>query len=107
MLAEPLPYRTRGIAGEIDGKLLGVGGLALLPNQTWAAYVHLHPEARNYPVALHRAALLTLNQAKLYGISRVVAFAEDGIEAAERWLARLGFEPMQVDGRDVWIWTHK
>lgn len=104
MLAEPLPYRTRGIAGEVDGRLLGVGGLALLPNQTWAAYVHLHPEARKYPVALHKAALLTLNQARLYGISRVVAFAEDGIEPAKRWLARLGFEPQTIDGHEVYIW---
>ncbi len=107
MLAEPLPYRTRGIAGEIDGRLLGVGGLALLPNQTWAAYVHLHPEARRYPVALHKAALLTLTQARLHGISRIVAYAEDGIEPAQRWLARLGFEPHTIDGHEVYIWQQQ
>jgi hypothetical protein len=104
MLAEPLPYRTRGIAGELDGELIGVGGLALLPSGVWGAYVHLKPEARNYPVALHKAAKLTLGQAKLYGISRVVAYAEEGIEPAKRWLARLGFEPQTIDGHEVYIW---
>jgi len=104
LLDEPLPWRSRAIAGEIDGQLLGVGGIARLPNGTWAAFVHLTPDARRYPVALHKAALLVLEKARRARIPCLVAIAEDGIEPAKRWLHRLGFRPEIVDGKEVWTW---
>ncbi len=107
MLAEPLPCRSRAIAGEIDGRLLGIGGLAYMPDGTVAAYLHVKPEARNYPVSLHRAALMILAEIKKHKIPRVVALAEDGIEPAKRWLARLGFEPITIDGNEVWTWQQR
>ncbi len=104
MLAEPLPYRVRAIAGEIDGELLGVGGLAFPADGTITAFLQATDKARQYPVSLHRAALMILSEARRLQIPRVVASAEDGIAPAKRWLARLGFLPEHFDGQEVWIW---
>lgn len=104
MLGEPLPYRVRAFAVEHDGKLLGVGGLAYLPNGSIGAFVHVVEGARRYRLALHKAGLRTMQEAKRLGIHRVVAMAEPGVEPACRWLERLGFRPMTVDGEQVYAW---
>lgn len=104
MIGEPLPYRVRAFAVELDGKVLGVGGLAYLPNGTIGAFVHMAEGARRYRLALHRAGLRTMDEARRLGIRRVVAMAEPGVEPAARWLERLGFRPMSVDGETVYAW---
>ena len=104
MLAEPLPYRVRAIAGEIDGEILGVGGLAFPPNSSAIAFLQARARARAYPVSLHRAALMILAEARRLRLPRLVATAEEGVEPARRWLVRLGFEPTHIDGHEVWTW---
>jgi hypothetical protein len=102
--AEPLPYRIRAFAGEAGGDLLGIGGLAFPPDGTVIAFLQAGAKARNYPVSLHRAALRVLGEARRLRIPRVVAVAENGVEAAARWLVRLGFERSHIDGHEVWTW---
>jgi N-acetylglutamate synthase-like GNAT family acetyltransferase len=104
LLGEPLPHRVRAIAAEIDGRLLGVGGLAFLPDGTVGAFVHANDEARKYKVAMHRAGLAAIQMAREAGIRRMVAMADPNIEAAEPWLERLGFKEMTVDNARVWVW---
>lgn len=104
LIAEPLPYRIRAFAAERDGELLGVGGLAFLPDGTVGAFVHVVPGARRYRVALHKAGLRTMALARQLGVRRVVALAEPGVEPACRWLHRLGFREMTVDGEQVFAW---
>ncbi len=105
MLAEPLPYRVRAFAAERDGELLGIGGIAFQPNGTVAAFAQMKPSANRYKIALHKAGLRTIAEIKRLGIRRVVASAEKGNPAAEPWLARLGFRPMELGDEIVWIWT--
>lgn len=105
MLAEPLPFRVRAFAAERDGELLGIGGIAFAPDGTVAAFVQLKPGANRYKIALHKAGLRTIAEIKRLGIRRVVAIAEKGNAAAEPWLARLGFRPIETGGEVVWIWT--
>ena len=103
MLDEPLPYRVRAFAASRDGELLGVGGLAFLPESV-AAFLLVVPGARRYRVALHKAGIHTMNEARRLGIRRVVALAEPGIEPADRWLNRLGFHVTDVGGKSVYVW---
>jgi hypothetical protein len=113
LLAEPLPYRVRAFAGERGGELLGVGGLAFQPDGAVAAFLILtkdesgHAPARRYKVALHKAGLRVLAEARRLRIRRVVALAEQHNEAAEPWLTRLGFQPLVRGGETAWVWTNE
>jgi RimJ/RimL family protein N-acetyltransferase len=104
LMEDPLPWRVRAFAAVLDDELLGVGGLAFMPDGTVAAFVRMDEKARRYKVAIHKAGLRTMQEAKRLGIRRVVALAEDGIEPARRWLQRLGFNKMIVDDQEVWVW---
>jgi len=101
---EPLPWRVRGWAVENDGELLGVGGFAYQPSDVIAAFVLKKPGAEKYAVSLHRAGLMAMREAKRLGYRRVVALAAKTNPAAERWLDRLGFKPVMVDGETAWVW---
>jgi RimJ/RimL family protein N-acetyltransferase len=104
MISEPLPWRVRAWAVECDEELLGIGGFAYQPNDTIAAFVLKRPGAERYPLALHRAGLMAMAEAKRLGYRRVVALADKTNEAAERWLKRLGFREVMVDSEQAWVW---
>jgi RimJ/RimL family protein N-acetyltransferase len=104
MISQSLPWRVRAWAVERSGELLGVGGFAYQPNGVIAAFVLKKPGAEKYRVALHRAGLVAMQEARKLGYRRIVALAEETNEAAERWLARLGFKPVMVDGAQAWVW---
>jgi hypothetical protein len=101
----PLPFRIKGLTGKLGDEVLGVGGLAFLPDGTVAAFLIIKEEARKYPVALHKAALRTLAEARQMGIRKIVARAQKGLDAAAPWLARLGFKPFVMDNEKFWVWT--
>jgi hypothetical protein len=103
----PPDYRVRAIAGEVGGEVIAVGGIAFLPNGSHVAFLRADDKARQFPMALHKAGLFIIKEARRLGIKRLVAYAEDGIEAAERWLKRLGFEPAEYDGQEVWVWEQR
>lgn len=109
LVAEPLPYRVRAFAafltgGETAGEtLLGAGGLAFLP-ATVAAFLILKPGASRYRVALHKAGLRVMDEARRLGIARVVALADPRVVPAARWLERLGFREIMVDGEKAYVW---
>jgi len=104
LISEPLPHRIRAFAVEENGKLLGVGGFVYQPDGTIAAFVLKAPGAEKYRVALHRAGLMAMQEAKKAGFRRVVALAEKTNPAAERWLSRLGFKQVMVEKEKAWIW---
>ncbi len=96
-------YRVRALAGRAEGKTLAVGGVAFLQDGP-AAFVAMKPGARKYPVAIHRAGKAAIKLFREIGLKRVVAMKEDGVEPAERWLRRLGFEAVEVNGIQAFIW---
>src|SRR5215218_6764927 len=87
---KPLPYRVRAITGVRGEEILAVGGIAYLPDGTHGAFFMGDEKARAFPIALHKAGLSVLQDARRRGIRRLVTYAEPTIEAAERWLRRLG-----------------
>lgn len=104
MFGAPPEHRARALAAEIDGRLIGLGGFALVaPGDVWVCFMRASDELRARPVTLHRAGLRMLAEARRLRIRRLVALAGPGIEAAERWLRRFDFAPEQIGGETVWI----
>lgn len=99
------PFRVQAITGELDGKPIGIGGIAHQPDGITTAFLTFRGDARKVSVSLHRAALLTLESARKLGIRRIVAKADPDIERAEPWLLRLGFEPLEYDGERFFVWN--
>lgn len=103
-IGKTIPYRARALTAWRGDEILGIGGVAMLPDGTALAFLHLAEGARRYAVALHKAALRTIAEARARGVRKIVAQADMSIPAAERWLARLGFEPVMVGDERVWVW---
>lgn len=85
------PYRARAYTGLVDGRVIGIGGIGVLPGKCFIAFAHLTDEARQYPVALHKTALKTIAEAKERGARRIMAIPDASVPAAGAWLERLGF----------------
>ena len=94
----------RAVTGVVDSEILAVGGIAYLPDGTHGGFLLADERARGYPVALHKAGLQVLQQARKLGIAKVVAMADPHIKPAKRWLTRLGFRPVTVGEQEVWLW---
>jgi hypothetical protein len=128
VIGEPLPYRIRAITALVDGRVIGVGGIAFPPRGPAIAFVQLAPmspneagaardddgatrgvpEARRYPVAFHRAGLMAMELISASGVKRVVATGDAGSNTALRWLKRLGFRPTDnqpIDGKVLFAWS--
>lgn len=103
-LPEPLPWRVRAFTGLLDGEIVGIGGLAYLPDGTVMAFLHGSDKARACRLSLHKAARRVLSEARGKGLRTIVAEADHTIEPAERWLLRLGFKPVDHDGERVYVW---
>lgn len=103
-----VPFRLMALTGEDEaGNILGVGGVAFLPDGRKMAFTELTPEARRHPVTLHRAALRALDMARAAGVRELVATTDAKVTpAGERWLVRLGFEQTDIGGVAVWVWKN-
>lgn len=103
-----VPVRCIAIAGEDEsGKVVGLGGVAFLPDGRKMLFSELTEDARKRPVALHRAAVRLLEKLKSEGITSLIATtSESGPEAAERWIRRLGFTfVLEQGGQKLWMWN--
>ena len=103
-LGRSLPYRARAFTGLVDGEIKGIGGIAYIEHGLALAFLHLAPDAQRYAVSLHKAAHRVIKEAQQRGIRKIVAQADEGFPTADRWLRRLGFEPIQVDGEKIYLW---
>lgn len=92
------PVRVIAIAGKVDGRVIAIGGIAIWPNGVKHAFADIGPEARKYPIAIHKAGLATIALAKKHGMRELRAVAAEPKDVALRWLLRLGFTP--VEGTD-------
>jgi hypothetical protein len=116
VIGEPLPYRIRAISALADDRIIGLGGVAFPPDGPAIAFVQFAPapgggpEARRYPVALHRAGLTAMDMIRASGVAQMIATADAGSAAAVRWLKRLGFaaaERQPIAGRVLFVWENK
>jgi hypothetical protein len=92
-------YRPRGPAwtGVAAGRVIGCGGVVVTGDMgtAWAILSHPVPTA-----AAHRSALRALDEAcAMQGLRRIEAAALADWPGACRWLERLGFQPMEIEGQ--------
>lgn len=107
-LGHSLPYRSRAFAVEDGGNLLGIGGLAYLPDGTIGAFVHQVAGARQcHKITMHKAGLMIMQLARELGIPRVVAMADPDVDTAVAWLKRLGFVERHVGGHTAYVWERQ
>lgn len=85
--------RTRSVTAKIDGRVVGVGGIGYVRDGSVVAYAFITDELRKNRIALHKAGLKVIADAKRDGIKRLIAQASPH-EAAVRWLVRYGFKPV-------------
>lgn len=100
---KPLPYRARALTAFVGDKIIGIGGVAMLPDGSALAFLDMAEGAERYAVTLHKTALRVLSDAKQRGIRKIAACADLTKPAAVRWLIRLGFHPVEIDGETVYI----
>lgn len=105
--AAPLPHRIKAITAVIDDQIVGVGGLGFRPDGTVIAFAELTPALKRYPAAVHRAGKLGMALIRRSGVPLVIAEAQPGNPAAERWLERFGFERMTVGGAAAYVWRRE
>lgn len=96
------PWRIRGVAAREGGRTVALGGLAYTPDGQAMAFYAGTEAVQRFPVAITRAVATGLKAARARGVRRIVADCDTSIEAAARWLARLGFRETEVP--NVWIW---
>jgi hypothetical protein len=104
-LASP-DCRVRAVTAILGDEVLGLGGIAYLPDGTHAAFVHVKPGAHRYRITFHKAGLGLIAEARRLGIARMVAQAEPGVGRARAWLERLGFGEEQYGTERIWVWRN-
>lgn len=99
-IGEPLPHRIQAITALAGDEVIGIGGIGFRPDGTVIAFVQMLEQAKAYPAAIHRAGLMAMAMIRAARAPLVIAEAQPGNPAAERWLLRLGFEPFE----GVFVW---
>ncbi len=85
------PYRSFAWAARLDGRIIGIGGVLLMPDGGRYAFLDVNDEARKFPHALHRAGLRFMDQMRHANIGPIVATTMTNVPRANEWLLRLGF----------------
>jgi len=81
---------VRAWVGELDGKLIGIGGYAFAQGR-WIAFCDLTKDARKYKFQIARTAKMIMGEAKKQGLKYVYVDINKEESGAEKWLKSLGF----------------
>ena len=98
-----VPFTSDAIAATVDGRLVAVGGLAIVSGVA-TGFLDLREEARRFPIVMHRTAKDLLAKAKASGRRHILAAYDPTDERAVRWLVRLGFRPVDDIQEAVMKW---
>lgn len=89
---KPLAQTIRAIVGEIDGKIVALGGVYLSKGRHYA-FVDLEDECRKYKMTIARHAIRFLSDVRRSGVKFVYACRDETEPGSLRWLTSLGFKP--------------
>jgi hypothetical protein len=84
-------FTIKGYAGVHDGEVIAVGGVIYQQGRIYA-FLDLKPEARKFPVTIHRAGLGVVQMIREARYPHVFLTRNENEPNADRWLSRLGFE---------------
>ena len=98
-----IPLRVMAFAGRYGNRVLGVGGVAFYPNGARVAFCDVGDEGRKHKIALHKAALMTIEAAKAMKVRTLLVTTDGMHDKTPAWLLRLGFEPKFFEGRAVYV----
>lgn len=100
----------RGWIGEIDGKPVALGGLALAHGR-WIFFLDVTEEGRDFlkknmyvRVAMLRAAVMIMREARAQGIRFVYAKADMAYPRSDELLEKLGFH-LDPRTQELYRWT--
>lgn len=94
------PFRVRAYTGLLDGEVIAVGGVAYLPNGAALAFLDAADVTRERAkLSLYKTAKLVIEDCKRRGVTQINARPSLDIEAAERFLKRLGFHLVDPETR--------
>lgn len=82
---------TLAWVGELDGKIVGLAGLARV-NGRWMAFCDLEDEARPFKMKIMRQAIRIFREAREKGIRFIYAEPNPDEPGAIKWMTSLGFE---------------
>jgi hypothetical protein len=99
------PFTAKALVGEIDGRIVGMGGIALIKGR-WYAFADFTEEARPYKMTIMRAAKRVMDDVRRSSIRFVYTVADPTEARSVAWLKSLGFE---VDPRSMtfYRWSRK
>jgi RimJ/RimL family protein N-acetyltransferase len=102
------PWRVRALTAKVDGKIVGIGGYAILPNGERIGFMEVPEEnCKAYPVVLYRATRKFFGELREAGVSKVTVYPDKTREAAVRWLEYLGFRHVgEAKGESFYVWQH-
>lgn len=99
LVGREAPHRVKAISAVLEGRVIGIGGVVYRPDGVFA-FALLGDELRKYPAAVHRAGAAGMALIRDSGAPVVIAEAQPGNPAAERWLEHFGF----VRSGNVFVW---
>jgi hypothetical protein len=71
------------------------------------AFAEISDAFRRFPLAVHRAGRFGMALIEASGVPMVIAEAQPGNPAAERWLEHFGFEAAEVCGCKAFVWRRE
>jgi len=101
------PYRVKAWTAKLDGRVIGVGGLLLMPGGERYAFMDVSEEARRFPKLMHKTGLAFIREAVETGSGPIVATTMTDVPRAGEWLKRLGFVEHEVKGMKVYVHAGK
>lgn len=99
-LGKPFDQSLRGVAVELDGKVIGIG--AVLHTTQKQAFSNISEELRRRPVTLCKAAKIFRGILNRYD-SRIVAYPSPEEHNSKGFLKWVGFEPTD-ESEEVFLW---
>lgn len=97
------PYRVTAWAARHGGKVIGLGGVLIMPDGARYAFMDVSDEARRFPKAMHKTGLAFMREVRKSYQGPIVATTTTNVPRANEWLIRLGFTCHEVGGTRVFI----
>jgi len=95
----------KAMVGDLDGRLLGIGGMAFIDGR-WFAFCDVTEEGRAYKRAIIKAALDVMRDAARDGVKYIYADPDPKEPGAIPWMERFGFRPDPRSSR-LYRWSAK